>query len=169
MPLSRAVHESRFGRAVRKDVPAVNPGASFELVPISGRQWRELRRQHKGCASCNGFGVTRGLDEHGAEALVRCPECRGEGTFLDSLETRMKMLKSHVRGWDGVKLYEDGVPICDLGFDESGLQTIAETDTEFLAVVMACIAAGVEVERLEGKASASPPSDGSEAGPSTTS
>ena len=158
MPLSRAVHESRFGRAVRKDIPAINRGAIIEVVPISGRRWREMRRQNNGCARCNGFGVVQG----DADMFERCPECKGEGTFLDNLDIRMKLLKDHVRGWEGVKLFEAGEPVCDLGFDDSGLADIAESDSEFLAVVMVCLAAGTEVERAEGKASASSPSSGSE-------
>lgn len=160
MPLSRGMHESRFGRAVRKDVPAVNQGASFELVPISGRQWRELRREHKGCTRCNGFGVvqTEGV-------LERCPTCQGEGSFLDTLATRLELLKTHVKGWDGVKLYDAGRPVSDLAFDESGLATIAETDSEFLAIVMACLAAAVEIEASEGKASGPLPSGDSPATP----
>jgi len=56
-----------------------------------------------------------------------------------------------VKGAEGVKLFEDGKPVAEAPFDDTLLETIAEMDREFTAVLMTCVSAALEIEASEGK------------------
>jgi|GEM_PF-4254671 len=151
MPLSKAVFEGRFGRPVRRPVPMLNEGAHLLVLPVANRKLRTIRLQHGGCPECNGLGVVFAPGGDGKPDMVQCPECKGYNSFWDSYEVRLQFLKEHVKGAEGVKLFEDGKPVAEAPFDDTLLETIAEMDREFTAVLMTCVSAALEIEASEGK------------------
>ena len=150
MPFPKAIYDSRFGRFQRVEVKAVNEGAMFDLAPMPPRVWRTIRRANHGCSKCMGFGI---ITDPETKQSVDCPKCGNSDTWLDDPDTRIKILTEYVKGWDGVKLYDNGVQVGDLEYTPENRALLADADAEFLAVLMAILNLGFEVENKEGKVS----------------
>jgi hypothetical protein len=121
-------------------------------MPFPNRKMRALRLQHGGCPECNGLGVVFQSGSEGKTVILTCPDCKGHNSFWDSYEVRLQFLEEHVKGAEGVKLFEEGKPVADAPFDHTLLEAIAESDREFTAVLMTAVTAAIEIEATEGKA-----------------
>lgn len=176
MPIPAAIIRARGDEAQRVEVPGVNPGAFYLILPLTDAIRLEVWRKHGVCRACRGLGyyVTRTSLEASVLDLVRhaCPLC-GHLPAEKRISHRDQpvlrdLLERVIRGCEGVNMYNpDGTVAGAVTFSPQHLEDLSRCPDEAMAVLDAAERLTIAVFQAEGKASEpqpKPTSAGGQAG-----